>query len=191
MVERFVVPVSVAVALLLCTGLVRSRRRHHALFVVVVAIATQIAVYFYQAIRLLMTYRDDPILRTALERTPVFYLDQLVWMSYGVVVGWVIAAGVMSLLVTLIRTRGVSHIDDTDALLVSISFGLISWPLGIAYLGMIFVVAVIAFIGLMIVGKKKPTDRLIVTPYFIPAAIITLIFGNWLLHIMWLDRLSF
>lgn len=82
-------------------------------------------------------------------------------------------------------------LDVRDVQLLVLGLVATGWPAGLIFLAGVFALSVIGMITLVTLRKKKVTDRLIVTPYIIPAAIMTLIFKAWLLDWTGLIKIRF
>lgn len=90
----------------------------------------------------------------------------------------------------LYRGKGVL-LDVVDAQLIILSLVAVGWPAGLVFLACNFALAVIGMIVLVVLRKKSLTDRLVITPYIIPAAILTLFLGHYVLAWTHLDKIRF
>lgn len=111
------------------------------------------------------------------------FVTGIVWRyMQGIVVGWFLAAslGVLSWYLFLKRGRG-SLLDADDIFLLLIGTAAIGWPGVFVFLALLFALSILFMLGLVLLRKKSLSDRLVITPYIIPTAIITLIFQTELL----------
>ncbi len=88
------------------------------------------------------------------------------------------------------RGKG-AMLDVQDVQLLVLGLLAVGWPAGLIFLATTFLLAVVGMIGLVILKKKSVNDRLIITPYIIPAAILTLFFGSWAMRLTHLDKIRF
>jgi|GEM_PF-2429500 len=117
---------------------------------------------------------------------------QLLYQMYQLVMGWVIS-GIGFFVLNwffLKRHRGLM-LDVLDIQRLVIGMIIVGWPRIPIYIALVFILSVLGMIGLLIFRRKKLSDRLIITPYIIPAAIVTLILGQRVLEVTRLWMLSF
>lgn len=88
------------------------------------------------------------------------------------------------------KKRG-TKLDETDILLLSISSLAVGWPTMFIFLAMVFALSVVGMLVLVVLRKKTIYDRLVITPFIIPAAIVTLWAGPYLLIFTHLNKISF
>lgn len=121
-----------------------------------------------------------------------YFFDQLARNVTPLLAGWVISGAVMALLLYVFVKRGGSlMLDQHDVLLITIGAAATGWPGVFIFLATLFALAVIGMIVLVIFRKKSIQDRLIVTPYVLPAAILTVLFGSYPAAWTHLDKIRF
>lgn len=120
------------------------------------------------------------------------YLTQLQYTLKVILFGWLTAAilGYLLILIFIRRLRG-AFIDRDDILLIIIATSAVGWPSVFIFLGLCFVLSVSALILLVLLKKRHLTERLVITPYIIPAALLALLLQSWLLRTTSLWRLQF
>ena len=107
-------------------------------------------------------------------------------------VGWLVALALLWFVrwFFLMRGRGMM-IDGTDGALLVVAAAAAGWPGIFLMLAATFVLSILAMIVLVILRKKTLQDRLIITPYIIPATVFVLIFSDWLLAWTHLAKIGF
>lgn len=88
------------------------------------------------------------------------------------------------------RLRG-EFLDGDDLMLLVIGALAVGWPAVLVFLAVTFALSVFGLLGLIVIRRKTIHDRLIITPYIIPAAILTLIFRVPLLEFTHLIKIRF
>lgn len=109
-----------------------------------------------------------------------------------VLAGWIAAVLLMGMLWYLFLKRGRGEmLDSIDVATIMLGAVAVGWPSTFIFLAISFALTVLGMIVLIIFRKKSINDRLIVTPFIIPAAILTLFFGPYLLALTHLDKIRF
>lgn len=154
--------------------------------------ALQLATIAFYYIRWAIDLNVDEVSRKLLPPYSTFYLSHLQTEVTALAVSWLV-----TLLVWwggrwwfLQRTKG-RMLDGLDVMLLVIGVAAIGWPGLFLYGAALFIVSVLAMVALVIIGQKRMTDRLIVTPYIIPVAVIMLFLRAWLLGGTGLWRIGF
>lgn len=110
----------------------------------------------------------------------------------SLVVGWLAALLLLLILrrVFLIRGKGLM-LDGTDIALLVVATGVVGWPGFFLMLAATFALSIVGMIVLVIIRKRKIDDRLIITPFIIPAAVAVLVFLDKLLAWSHLAKIGF
>ena len=109
-----------------------------------------------------------------------------------IISGWVfVAVFFIGLWYFFLRRGQGAMLDVRDVGLFMVGAIPNGWPGGLLFLAIVFALSVFGMITLVIFRKKKLTERLIITPYILPAAILTLITGPYFLALTHLDKIRF
>lgn len=160
--------------------------------VIVMIAGWQIIYHLFYHISLWYVYALTPHLKY-LTPTRGTFLIQLVERDLTAVLsGWVFGVifGIAGYWI-FIRRGKEQYLDSFDLALLLIGVVAVGWPAGLIFFAGVFAFSIVGMIGLIIVRKKQVTDRLIITPYIIPAAILTLLFKVWLLDWTGLTKIRF
>lgn len=110
----------------------------------------------------------------------------------SIVSGWISAVLLFSLLYFFfLYKKNETFLDKNDVMIIVLGAAAVGWPAVFVFLALVFVLSVLAMLALVVLKKKTLADRLVITPYIIPAAVLTLIFGNYLLQITHLNVIRF
>ncbi len=119
-------------------------------------------------------------------------LTSAMHMLQPYLVGWV-AALIIALVLWKIYARSKDQVafDLTDVYWITLGCGLCSWPGLLPFLALIFAFAVLGMIFLVIIRKRSFHDRLVISPFIVPAAVISLMTNPWVLPWTHLDKIRF
>jgi hypothetical protein len=135
---------------------------------------------------------QDPVQRFLLPPHSSWLWEYLGRGGANMLAGWCFTLGFGLVLWWLfIRATGRRLADQRDVILIVLGMAVIGWPGMLLFWGMIFIISILAMIYLVVTKKKSAQDRLLITPYIIPAAILTLIFKIPLLEITHLVKIRF
>lgn len=120
------------------------------------------------------------------------YLSRAFHAFSGIYSGW-IAAGVLGAMLYLlfIRIGKENLLDRRDIWLMVLGAVCVGWPGLLVFLGFIFGLSILGMMTLVIMKKKTLHDRLIITPFIVPAAVLTLFTSSYLLTITNLYKIRF
>ncbi len=168
------------------------RKFRRAAIVLVVLASSQLAVIVYTYGRWWVTLAGDDIASKLLPPHSLFYLAKVQTTVTSLAIGWVAALLLFWFLrrFFLVRHQG-NFLDHADAALLTIGAGAVGWPSIFPFLAIVFILSVVFMIVLVIIRRRSVTDRLVITPAIIPAAIIVLIWQGWLLTITHLIKIGF
>lgn len=190
--KEFPYVITSAQALLLLLYLYRKRFHsdHQQRFVLYIT-GFQLVVHFYLVSDLLYRIRTK-LGFLALPPHNQYLLTEAISGLQPIIVGAIHSAIWFALLWFIFLRRGKGMmLDVQDVQLLVLGLLAVGWPAGLIFLAATFLLAVVGMIGLVIVRKKKLNDRLVITPYIIPAAILTLFFGSWAMRLTHLDKIRF
>lgn len=106
--------------------------------------------------------------------------------------GWAAAITLGYILYLLFLRHGrAQFLDQRDVWLLILGAVSVGWPTVLIFLGLVFALSVLGMVGLILVKKRNLNDRLIITPFILPAAIITLFIGSYLLTVTHLYKIQF
>ncbi len=106
--------------------------------------------------------------------------------------GWVAAAILgLGLYLLFLRRGQEQFINHRDLWLIIIGAIAVGWPAVLVFLGYTFILSILGMIGLIILKKKTFHDRITITPFIIPSALVTLITGKFVLVFTNLIKISF
>lgn len=110
----------------------------------------------------------------------------------ALVTGWIFALVLLVVLwrYCIIRRRG-ELLDGVDIALLVLGAAAVGWPAVFIFLVLVFAVTVIGMLILVLLRRRAITDRFVITPFILPAAILTLLFHAWLLRLTHLGRIGF
>jgi len=121
-----------------------------------------------------------------------FFLTKISQNLTSLTVGWIAGAVVLVLLgFTFLKRKKEEVLDRYDILAIFLGAVIVGWPDVLVFLATIFALSLISMIILVIMRKKSLNDRLVITPFIFPSAIITLWVGPYLLALTHLDKIRF
>ncbi|MBI5466701.1 MAG: hypothetical protein HY975_00590 [Candidatus Kerfeldbacteria bacterium] len=88
------------------------------------------------------------------------------------------------------RKHGVL-LDEFDVFLLVVGAAVVGWPSALVFLAAVFALTVLGMVILVLLRKRSVHDRLIVTPFILPAAMLTILYGDWLLLWTYLVKIRF
>ncbi len=157
-----------------------------------VVITCQLLLTGNNVFSLVMRMRNSFFTKELVNFQKPYLPGQIFTMVQPLLAGW-IAAGIIGLLgyYFFIRRGHEQLFDRRDLWLVVIGCAIVGWPAIFVFLASIFVCSVLVMLFLVIIRKKSMTDRLVVTPCILPAAIITILIGPFVLPLTHLDVIRF
>jgi hypothetical protein len=196
-IDQFQTLATITTALLVATGLLAwvniCRRGPRAAWpwVFTVAIIQAVALGLY-GLLLWRWFHADPYRLVRIQANQAYFTIQLMSPVFALVATWLtaLAAGFALVKIFIQRTKS-AFLDLTDVALLVVGMAMVGWPSAFIFLAAVFVLSVAAMLVLVMIRKKKVTDRLVITPYIIPAAIAVLLCRDWLLHITYLWKINF
>lgn len=121
-----------------------------------------------------------------------FLVDQMTRNVTSLLAGWGAAALLMYIMWFIFLKRGHGGMFDAlDLVLLTVGAIAVGWPAVLILLLVIFCLAILGMFVLVLLKKKSLNDRLIITPYIIPSAILTLVLGAYPLAWTHLDKIRF
>lgn len=137
-------------------------------------------------------YSKNTILRPLLPPHSRFLYNVLWRDTQTMLVGWVSGFVLYAVLnwFFLRRHQG-AFLDREDALLICLTTVIVGWPGVLILLAAIFLLSVLGLILKILFRRKKLTDRIVITPYIIPAAILIIVFKDYLLNLTHLTVIRF
>lgn len=147
------------------------------------AVSYQIYAWWY--------YQSTPYGRNFLPPQSNYFYSQLGVALSNVISGVIATAIILTLGLLLVRKQKMSQFGTDDWLLLSIGTLAVGWPAVLPFLAIVIVLSILGLIIQILLKKKTLSDRLIITPYIMPAAIITLATKAQVLALTHLDKIRF
>jgi multisubunit Na+/H+ antiporter MnhF subunit len=144
------------------------------------------------AVLLWRDYAADPLKKYLLDPGNLFFIRHIQTEVTITVIGWLAALLLFWALYKIFIVRGQGQfIDGQDVALLILGAAAVGWPSIFIFLVAVFLLSVLAMVFLVLIRRKKSTDRLIITNYIIPAAVLVLVFREWLLIFTHLGKIGF
>lgn len=108
-----------------------------------------------------------------------------------------VASGLIATAVILVfglwavRRQRFTQFGADDWLGLSLGTLAVGWPAVLPFLGLVILLSILGLVAQILIRKKTLADRLIITPYILPAAIVTLIIKAPVLAFTHLDKIRF
>lgn len=119
-------------------------------------------------------------------------LQKMIQGLVAILSGWAAGLALFFLLRWLsVKVFRPGLFQPQDLVLVTIGSVAVGWPAVLVFLAATFCLTIIGMIGLVILRRKTVNDRLVISPFIIPAAILTLVFKVQLLALTHLDKIRF
>lgn len=147
--------------------------------------------FFSWQIYAFVQYRESPIGKNLLPPHSTFFLQQVGAYMSNVVSGIIASAVVLMFGLWLVHKQRATQFGVDDWLLLSIGTLVVGWPAVLPFLALVIFMSMIGLIIQILLRKKSLTDRLIITPYIMPAAIVTLAAKAQILVLTHLDKIRF
>ena len=107
-------------------------------------------------------------------------------------IGWVVALVLGFLLWFLFIKRGNSSIlDVSDIFWIVLGAGICGWPTIFPLLATIILFTIFGMLVLVILKKRSINDRIVITPFVVPAIVTSLLSSPWVLAWTHLDKIRF
>lgn len=152
----------------------------------------QLAGIFVTAFFFTKKIQDDSLDRYLLRPDSPYIWQQVITLLRPFVAGWLAAGALFAILAwVFIRRTRERLLDRTDVMLLTISVAAVGWPTVFILLGMTFAFTVVGMLVMVAMRRRTLADRLIITPFIIPAALVTLALEPWLLNLTGLIKIRF
>lgn len=136
-------------------------------------------------------YFRSPLGRFLLPPHSTFYYQQFGAAFSEILSAFIAATVVLVLGIFFVRKQRVTQFGADDWLCLSIGTLAVGWPAALPFLAVVILLSIFGLIMQILVKKKTLADRLIITPYIMPAAILTLVLKSPLLALTHLDKIRF
>lgn len=110
----------------------------------------------------------------------------------ALIAAWVVGALILWFLGWwFVKRGGERMLDRSDVGLLFFMTVAVGWPSFFIAFAMVFALAILLMFVLLILRKKSLHDRLVISPVIIPAAIMTIVFQEYLLTLTHLTKIGF
>lgn len=155
-------------------------------------VALQLGQHIAAYVQTYVAYRNDAVSKYLIPPHNQFLLERGLVSEMTIIINWAMGAALLGAWwwFGIKKTRG-RFIDARDIILLTLAAVAVGWPTWLlAYAG-IFFLSILGMVVLVLLRKKSLADRLIITPYIIPATIIVLVFRTLLLDWTGLIKIRF
>ncbi len=137
-------------------------------------------------------HMKDTTAKAYLPPYSTYIFDHVAHNVVSLLAGWSAAALLMGTLWFIFLKRGRGKMFDVpDLVLVVVGAVAVGWPAVFIFLATTFIFSVAGMLVLVLLRKRSVNDRLVITPFILPSAIVTLFSGQYLLALTHLDKIRF
>lgn len=136
-------------------------------------------------------YNQSPIGRNLLPPHSLYFYQQLGVALSNMISGIIAAACILVFGLVSTRSGRLSQFGADDWMALTLGTLAVGWPAVLPFLAIVVLLSILGLITQIVLRKKTLADRLILTPYILPGAIITLIIKSPVLTFTHLDKIRF
>lgn len=120
-----------------------------------------------------------------------FFYHQFGAALSNILSGLIASAVILFFGLWLVHQKKMTQFGTDDWLGLSLGTLAVGWPAVLPFLGLTIAMSIFGFIFQILLRKKTLTDRLVITPYIMPAGIVVLVAKAQILALTHLDKIRF